>query len=330
MTDNLKENGKAVFFLPLSLFLNGGAHTAFRKFRAKGTRYSLCSIYDFENIDVFQNIATRYGLAFFEKKYSKLDYIPYFRFEKKSWLEYKAVSQKEGSPYLISPDSESVASIPQIEAPAGAKPRQGINPCGAINVFVFKRYESIDEKTCRVNSAYLLPKKYVYPLLTSSNFSKNENPLKWVLLPYNTKTGKPLAPPDLENESLLLHYLKIHEPALTNRKGTLIQGYIKRGIWWALLGVGQYNFVKFKIVWEAYGKTTFHPRLFSGNWQANQSLQAFIPCSDKEEAEQLLIKLSNPIVEKYLISSRMEGTMNWAQPGKISSILYFKDSDRTS
>jgi hypothetical protein len=91
------------------------------------------------------------------------------------------------------------------------------------------------------------------------------------------------------------------------------------------MGVGLYNFTKYKIVWEAYGKKTFSPRLFNGYWQANQSLQAFIPCEDKKTAEQLLVQLSNPLVENYLLASKMEGTMNWAQPGKISSFLHFVD-----
>jgi hypothetical protein len=323
MLDHVYPDGKAVFFLPLSLFLNDGAHAQFRQFNANGVSYALCSIYDFERCNVFENIATRYGLALFEKKHAVLEHIPYFRFENNNWKRYKAVSQKAGGPLLVSSDANGAVHIPQINVSHNEKPRQGINPCGAIKVFVFNNYEDMDTMQCRVNGKYFLPKKYVYPLITAHNFRNSSVPEKWVLLPYNAKIGKPLTAPELENEPLLLDYLQKHKSTLENRKGTLIQAHIKRGIWWALLGVGGYSFLHYKIVWEAYGKAFFRPQLFEGPWQANQSLQAFIPCPEKGEAEHLLAQLSSPEVEQYLLASKMKGTMNWAQPGKISAILHY-------
>ncbi|MDR2193290.1 MAG: SAM-dependent methyltransferase [Treponema sp.] len=332
IVDNLSENGKAVFFLPLSLFLNEGAHTMFREYSAKNITYSVSSIYDFKGVDAFPNIATRYGLAAFERNAMKTrrtrTEIPYYRFDGYTWVQYRGISQKTGGPLLIPDGLHDVVTIPEILVSRGTKPRQGINPCGTIDVFVFKHYERVDDYYCRVNNTYTLPKKYVYPLITSPNFGAskvdaNETPLKWVLLPYNEHTGKPLTATELNNETELLNYLQEYQSMLTNRKGTLIQGYIKRGMWWALLGVGAYNFVNYKIVWEAYGKRTFNPRLFSGRWQANQSLQAFIPCSSRDRAEQLLAQLSNPLIETYLRSSKMEGTMSWAQPGRITAILKY-------
>jgi hypothetical protein len=44
-----------------------------------------------------------------------------------------------------------------------------------------------------------------------------------------------------------------------------------------MLAVWSYNFSPFKIVWQAYGKNFFAPKIFAQNWQANQSLQAFMP-----------------------------------------------------
>jgi hypothetical protein len=325
ITENLKDAGEAVFFLPLSLFLNNGAHGVFRRFTAKGKTYSLSSIYDFKNIDVFPNISTRYGLARFEKKNSGRNFVPYFRFENGAWESCKAAAHKSGGSLLIPQNSTSIVTIPRIEVPAGAKPRQGINPCGAASVFVFRACESIDEPRCKVNDAFLLPKKYIYPLITSHNFKNTEEPLKWVLLPYNAQTGKPLSAKEMEEEPLLFSYLQSQKHILTNRKGSLIQAQIKRGLWWSLLGVGPYSFCPCKVVWEAYGKNTFRPQIFRGNWQVNQSLQAFIPCGNETAARRILAKLSDPLVEQYLAASKMEGTMNWAQPGKITSILHFKD-----
>jgi hypothetical protein len=335
IADNLTENGKAVFFLPLSLFLNDGAHAAFRRFISNGICYKLCSLYDFEGLAVFQAVTTRYGLALFKKleKFEKKlerereapEPIPYFRFENNAWIEYKAASQKPGAPLLVTADIQSAGALPYISVPADAKPRQGINPCGAMNVFVFSRYESLDEDMCKVDGAYTLPKKFVFPLITSHNFKDRDTPVKWALLPYNTRTGKPLTQTEVDGEPALSIYLHAHKTALCNRKGTLIQTYIKRGAWWALLGVGRYTFSTYKIVWEAYGKASFKPQLFCGDWLANQALHAFIPCADQTAAERLLDTLSHPAVERYLLSSRMGGTMNWAQPGRIAAILHFKE-----
>lgn len=328
IADNLDQNGEAVFFLPLSLFFNDGAHAAFRKFAVKDRSYLLRSIYDFDSIAVFEKISTRYGLASFGKGRAehKNRAAAYFRYENNSWIEYKAVSPGAGKAYLTAKnESNGKINIPRVTVPKDSKPRQGVNPCGAIDVFVFREYADIDDELCEVNGAYRLPKKYLYPLITAGNFLEKKEAAKWVLLPYNSTTGKPLSPYELENEPRLSGYLQKHKRTLENRKGVLIRAQIKRGLWWSMLGVGPYSFANCKVVWEAYGKKTFRPLLFDGRWQANQSLQAFIPCNDKPAAENLLLQLSNPRIEEYLRSSKMEGTMNWAQPGKINAILDYPD-----
>jgi hypothetical protein len=324
IADNLQKEGSAVFFLPLSILLNDGAHESFRHFSVKGFEYALKSVYDFADIDVF-GVSTRFGLAEFEKKAAQDTKIPYFRHEN-GWKEYQAQKalDKKGSPYIIS--SGNYIALPQISVPAESKPRQGVNTCGANSVFIFTEYENIDKDTCSVasgNKSFLLPKKFVYPLLTANNFSlKNNNytelPRKWVLLPYDSK-GKPLH--NLSLYPFLEKYLETFKDLLIKRKGVFIQAQIRRGLWWALLGVGSYNFTKYKVVWEAYGKKHFLPRVFEGAWQANQSLQAFIPCADENTALRIQTSLQRPEVEQFLLSSKMEGTMSWAQPGKIMSLL---------
>jgi hypothetical protein len=351
ITENLRAGGDAVFFLPLSLFLNNGAHDAFRRFggSSSGTPpvYSLQSAYDLENTGAFR-VSTRYGIAHF-KKFKKIKksaepsalspsdspsaLVPYFRFEKDAWIEYQAAPafpDKKGSPFLVfskTAQSNGVPAMPtmpkKIDAPYNAKPRQGVNPCGAADVFFFNECEDIDEHICRVGGTSFLPKKYVYPLITKVNFKEKEiqQPAKWVLMAYNEQTGKPLTPSEIAREPLLCDFLNARKSILENRKGTIIRSWIKGGVWWALLGAGAYSFAPYKIVWEAYGKKNFNPRIFTGRWQANQSLQAFIPCHCRETAERLLAELSKPEVEEYLLASRMAGTMNWAQPGKIAALL---------
>ena len=85
----------------------------------------------------------------------------------------------------------------------------------------------------------------------------------------------------------------------------------------------------YKVVWEAYGKKEFNPIIFEGMWQANQSLQAFIPTRTIVEARDILQKLKNPAIEAYLLSLKMEGTMNWAQPGKIKKLIKYKEDGLT-
>jgi hypothetical protein len=123
----------------------------------------------------------------------------------------------------------------------------------------------------------------------------------------------------------LQSYLEENNESLRSRKGVMLNAMLNRGHWWAMLGVGEYNFFPYKIVWEAYGKTTFKPTIFEGNWQANQSLQAFIPVKTLEEANRIHAELSDKQIENYLLSLKMEGTMNWAQPGKIKKLIKFKE-----
>ena len=67
MKDFLKTNGNAYFFIPLSLLLNEGCNNYFRKYKVNGIQYSLEKVYDFNEMDVFHGISTRYGLVYFKK-----------------------------------------------------------------------------------------------------------------------------------------------------------------------------------------------------------------------------------------------------------------------
>ena len=43
------------------------------------------------------------------------------------------------------------------------------------------------------------------------------------------------------------------------------------------------------------------------------------------EAKRILGLLKDKRVEEYLLSLKMEGTMNWAQPGKIKKLVKFEE-----
>ncbi|MDB0037820.1 SAM-dependent DNA methyltransferase [bacterium] len=328
IADFLTENGHAYFFQPLSLLLNDGAHDSFRRYNVKGINFSLETVYDFNDIQVFEDVSTRHGLVHYKKNKKARFPIPFFGNHKNKWLEKRAapILSNNGPLSVFNNDAPfPLFNFKPIQLDKDSTPRQGINTSGANSVFFFNAYQDIDEDTCMVNDTYLLPKKFVYPLLVAENFRESSlSPKKWVLLPY-TQNGRPLEMKIILSHPTLWDYLQLKQTALKSRKGKMIQTWRDRGYWWALLGVGKYNFSKHKVVWEAYGRKTFEPTIFSGRWQVNQSLQAYTPLNSKKEAERIQTALKNPVIEHYLHSLKMDGTMNWAQPGKIRKLFDFTD-----
>jgi len=330
IADFLKPHGNAFFFLPLSLLLNDGAHRYFRKFKIHNCIFSLERIYDFNDLSVFDKILTRYGLVKFKRDKKTSFPVDFYRNENGKWKKYKA------KPLIINDDPLSVFSPEESHFFDGFQPiviekksipRQGINTCGANNIYFFESCTELEDGTSLLNEKVILPTQFIYPLLTKSNFTEHKMvPRKWVLLPYNDN-GKPLSGKEISRCPLLRKYLFSVKNKLEQRKGKLIQTQIKKGIWWAMLGVGRYNFVNYKIVWEAYGRNTFKPMLVTGRWQVNQSLQAYMPVVTKTAAQKILNQLQNPVIETYLLSLKMEKTMNWAQPGKIKKLLKIKGGE---
>jgi hypothetical protein len=334
--DFLVKDGEAIIFLPLSLFLNDGANRNFRTYSIGDVEYSVESIFDFNDEDVFGGIATRYGLGHFIRDKKTIFPISYYRKESGIWNCYVAKPMfHETDPLSIISNnkSENFDSIKPVIIKKESSPRQGVNTCGANEVYFFDELIEENKDLVRVSNKsknkIILPKKFIFPLITSKEFNGEvSNPTKWVLLPYN-KSGKPLDWIQIQQFPELYTYLESNKEILKRRKGVMVNAMINRGYWWALLGVGEYNFFPYKVVWEAYGKTTFNPRVFDGIWQANQSLHAFIPVKSYTEAVRIQRDLSDKRIENYLLSLKMEGTMNWAQPGKIKKIIKYEEESLT-
>jgi hypothetical protein len=320
----LVKNGEATFFLPLSLFLNDGAHTGFRQMTVKKTSFAVSSIYDFGAEAIFDSVSTRFGVAKFVRDAISQYPVPYKTREHEEWHEqYAAPLHGDTSPLSILESKELWLKLKQLDPIVIQKdqlPRQGVNTCGANDIFIFDRYPSF------------APDEYVYPLITRELF-KNQitDPEKYILLPYDQTSGKPLDEAALKMHPSLWQYLNTHKSALLGRKGTMINAWTKRSIWWACLGVGPYCFTQYKLVWEAMGKKTFHPILLESHagkqWQANQALHCFIPLNSRSEADALLDKFQNPLIERYLLSLNMAGTCNWAQPGRIKKLLHISSDE---
>lgn len=325
MKDNLQTHGEGCFFVPLSLFQSDGAHSGFRKYSVCGTRFRPTAIWDFAESKVFPDVATRFGAARFERDAIPSYPIPYRVKSRVDWLDRLAAPFGDANAPLAVFDSaqefERASRPTMIEVQENQQPRQGVNTCGANDVFIF------DELP------FDLPQDFLFPLITKECFREEApSPRKHVLLPYDQQTGRPLDSAKMRSILTLAAYFSTRKSRLLARKGTMLNTWMKRGIWWACLGVGGYSFAPFKVVWEAYGKAIFRPRIFGSHnckpWQANQAMQAFIPCWSLADAEALLDRLENSNIESCLKSLNVEGTCNWAQPGRIKRFLQFKPERR--
>jgi len=326
--DHLNANGRALFFAPLSLLLGEGAHKNFRRFEVQGTRFRIESVHDFGAQQIFENVSARYALLNMRRDAEPVFPVPYFVRKRKTWEEMQArpfAALNDAWLIQATSGSRNAGSFERIALAQAAAPRQGINTGGANDVFIFNLLSENDDGSVTVKDArdrtHRLPARFVYPLLTSENFRDNDfTPHRYVLLPYE-ENGNALSSAALKKEPLLDAYLQEHRERLEARKGPLLRARIRQGCWWALFGVGAYNFAPYKIVWEAYGRSTFRPMLVEGRVQVNQSLQAYIPFYNKREARRMLKALKGKYVEEYLRAQSMSGTMNWAQPGKMRKLF---------
>ncbi|AFY70933.1 hypothetical protein Pse7367_2678 [Thalassoporum mexicanum PCC 7367] len=313
----LDDHGAGYFFVPRSLFSGGDAHLGFRDYRSQGRDFCVNAVFEFTETEVFESVITAYAAAAFTIDMLQTFPVKYYCEKDGDWQEYVAQPLRlRSDQWRITPRNQLGAKEEAIEIAITPhqKPRQGVNTCGANGVFIFKQKPDF------------LPAEFIYPLATKELWkTEQQEPTKWILLPYEQQTGKPIAWERLASYPDLRSYLEKFKVQLQNRKGTLIRAAIAKGYWWALLGVGLYSFAPFKIIWQAYGKHDFRPQILTQvddqMWQGNQAMHAFIPCWDLVDAQQLLDLLQNPHIPKILHELNGGGQCNWAQPGKIKKIL---------
>lgn len=334
MADIVVAGGRVDLFLPLSIFLNEGAHDNFRMFNSRGAVYALQYIYDFSGTDAFPQSATRFGVASFVRDDPQQYPIPYFERNGEDWVRLWAHGDStNGSALLVNEHASfeaRIANKPSLELEFDAKPRQGANTGGANGCYIFDEYSEQNSKLVEVRgntgNAVRLPSDCVYPLVDRINFFEDQpQPKRWILIPHDPSTGRPFTPEQISTRPELNEYLKSVEATLRQRKGTLIGSWIDKGYWWALLGVGPYAFSCQKIIWRALGAKRFEPKLFEATngraWQGNQALHGLISCPSSAAAIKLIHQLSTASVTTFLESSRMIGTKSWLQPGKISRLI---------
>jgi hypothetical protein len=337
MADHLRPGGTAAFFLPLSLLTGDGAHAGFRRYRAGDMPFAVTTVFDFDGVEVFPGVATRYGAVLFRR-----DRLPSWP---APWEQVGGHVRRVAAPIDGADGPLAVADSPgeldrlrdrlRIAVPPGAKPRQGVNPCGASRVFFLRDVRPIDDERAEATSAVaervVLSRRFVYPLLTADQFVSVETPpRRWVVLPHDPSDGQPLSPGQVAEWPELAQYLDRFRPQLENRRGRWLRQWIDRGRWWALLGVGPYCFTPYRVTWPAYGAGRFTPRVVAAPWQGQQALHAHIPCESLAFAERLAAELRRPEVEEYLRAFGTAGTRNFAQPGRVARVLDQMSSQMTT
>jgi hypothetical protein len=326
----LCDGGRAAFFVPMSMFFNSGANDRFRPYPGSDHSYRVLRLWDFGSERIFEGVATRYGAALFEKRSPQAWPVETFAYADHQWRRAFSTAsdrqsgcwQRHGKPFPAGWGDRS----PRIEIHAAQKPRQGINTCGANEVFIFTRESDGRFRNGR-GEIVELESELMHPLMHVELFKWNDSRLaesKWILVPHDTGDGRPLDAAALASFPRSRAWLAANRHKLTSRKGTMIRERIARGLWWSLLGVGPYSFSPWKVAWGALGKRRFRPVVLEGRWQGNQALHAFCPCASKADAMNLCASLRTEAVARWLESSAMAGTCNWAQPGRISQLLTFR------
>jgi hypothetical protein len=322
LDDVLAAAGQAAFFIPLSVFFNSGANDRFRPFPSSAHAYRVVRLWDFGQEAVFEGVSTRYGAALFDRQGSQTWPVETHVRNDGIWTQAYSTASDRGSGTWHqhrTPDTDGGVP-PAIGISPSQKPRQGVNTCGANDVYIFER--DGDGLRNGFGEECQLEEELLFPLMNAASFGRPRNTReRWILLPHDTRTGRPLAWDAIAKHERTAAYLASHRDTLMRRKGTLINSQIGRGFWWALLGVGPYAFAPWKVAWEALGKKSFTPAVLDGRWQGNQALHAFCPCDSRHEAEALAAALRRAEVETWLKSSAMAGTCNWAQPGRMAQVL---------
>jgi hypothetical protein len=184
-------------------------------------------------------------------------------------------------------------------------------------------FRNLDEITFPIET------KLLFPVVQRENIKSGKFiPERFALVAHRPEDGKILEPEELNELRYAKKYFNSIESDLKSRKGLLINVNISKGMYWGLMGVGKYSFSPYKIIWLTAGETKLNPKLIGSfeekQWQANQSLQAFMPFESKSEAEQKLKELKELATDMDSELLGTPGTLGWGQPGRFSNILRFK------
>lgn len=313
----LAPGGLMGVFAPLSLVLNTGAH---RDFRLRASRLgSWIKVWDWGNSPPFPGVSTRCG--FFTMRKTKEECssaskdIPFHISQKEEgWKEFRASPWPlADSPWKISSPEPPPTWLP-LRLPSGVRCRQGVNTSGANAAYGFERIPPD------------APEELFYPLAPKEPRKSSEG---FLFLPHHPQSGQPLDPQTFYGKMDTpwgREWIHTWEERLKNRRGPMVRIWREKGCWWALVGVGPYTFLPWKILWKAFGQGfapyTAGPIL--GKPQVPfQALQAYLSFPDENQARLILEELSNLPITRFLEESRILGGKSGAQPGRIKPFFEY-------
>lgn len=321
--ENLNANGKAYFFLPLSLLFNSGAHAQFLSCSIREKKFAFSALYDFHQERAFPAVRTRYGLL--EIAADQTCTFP-VRAKIHTGLHWEERSLdrafSDDGPLVLVKPGKNLHDATRLKIQAESRPRQGVNTGGANPVLHFVHLEN--EFRSLAGEVYNGDPALLKPLLPTGSVQR-EIPHRYVLLPYRND-GSLMDWGELQEKGANIYFEKIKE-SLIKRKGIYIRAKIESGKWWAMLGVGSYSFASYKVYWPAYGSAAFSPLLLTpednsfGIWQGNQALHASMSFSSGEKAEEVLSYLKQPFIEDFFASSSITRSRSFAQPGRVSRLF---------
>lgn len=331
MLDHVSEGGRGVFLVPLSLLFNEDANRHFRPEEGANCAFSVDEVREFEDGIVFENVTTRNGLVSLRKGTPQRFPVPFRRMGRNGPASAsRCYPSSKGGAWMEMREGVEWPNFDKIVVEDWQKPRQGINTGGLNRVFMLDRLEPdnvnlghVEEFENGHGRKILLETDHLVPLAGRDLFGGKAPDRRRYLLCLHDRKGKILSEDSVRCLERLWKYVREHEEEMKARKGVLIQSFIRNGRYWSLLGVGPYTFSCFKVVWEAFGKRSFKAVVVDGKWQGNQAMHAYIPSNSSRDAERICREL-NERVPAYLEAFGMEGTCNWAQPGRIARLLEMK------
>lgn len=325
--DHVRADGGGYFFIPLSIFFNEDANKHFRPQEVGDNTFSVTEIYDFENGVVFKDIGTRNGFVCLKRGGVQRFPVPVNKIgsEGQSGSSWCRPAFGNGA-WIQSEKAEAELILDRIDVSSGQLPRQGMNTGGLNKVFLLERDEPINshENTSTFKNGFgevlELETEFICPLMHTGLFGGRTPKRFRYIICLHGKDGAALSAEQVSKYPQTKKYVDRYKAEMSGRKGVLIQSQIAKGRFWSLIGVGRYSFSEHKIVWESLGKRRFNAVVLDGDWQGNQAMHAYIPSSSRENAESICRRL-NTTVPAYLEAFGMEGTCNWAQPGRIKRLL---------
>jgi hypothetical protein len=281
----LRNNGKFTVILPNSL-LKGKASCDFREFN----NLNINEITDISGKKAFED-TDRACFYISGTKSGKTKFpIPYHQ-DNETKLLYRSNN------LLIAAEDKQVLGKCSYTA------RQGINTLGANSIFFFKKQPPFASPLLK-------------PLLKSSDVNPfHYNKSYWVLLPY-TDNGALISENDLQlHYPIAYNYLLKHKDVLQNRKSRFI-----KQCWYALFGIGQYTFTKYKVVWRGLGAKALQACVVTDGIP-NQAMHCYFSTNNHDEAHYLCSILNQPAYNDQLTSINESGAKSFAQPNTIHRLL---------